>query len=357
MSYYLDYILASTANTNAGGAGPAKASTTKVSFSIGDSTGSTGSYNPQTDYSGGGLTNSTGISVNPIAGAGQEPANNYWNVDNYPGGINLNPYWPSAETTKTQTTQDTTTTDNSAYNMAYLQYLKDQAAAGNQQAAAELAFKQQQLNTTNAYNTSSLAQNQSQFESSQAQQQSQFDATFGQNAYEFAKTFGLNQQQQDWLQNYQQQQLNQSANQQVMDQNNYLANLAANPINWLQYNQASQTPTVAQPWMSALGGKQTGSVISGQQYIPQGDASGLSSALSPQATPVSASNVVGQPNAMGLSNLLTPSMQTYSTMTPSERAQYAGYQTALTGASTADTQFKLWNQAAPSGNAGLSYSR
>ncbi len=268
------------------------------------------------------------------------------------------------------------------------------------------------------------------------QQQSQFDQTFGQNAYEFSKQFGLSQQQQDWLQNYQQQQLNQnqqsqdwtqnyqqqqlnqSGNQQTIDQNNYLAQLAAKPINWIQYNQSAGIPTVSQPFMQGLGGQPTGTVIGGQQYIPQPTqgttidkrssdlglfspqpyygqpisgtgakvdnqntgfgtfspqpvpfnsqpassspasiTNGYYTAPSTSVKPVSSSNIVGQPNALNLQQLTTPSMQYYNRMTPTEQQLYQGYQQALTGDSAEDTQYKLWQRAAPSGGSNLTYLR
>ena len=114
---------------------------------------------------------------------------------------------------------------------------------------------------------------------------------------QFEAQLGLSRQQQDWLQDYQQQQMDYLTNpgdqsqfgrqlaldtqlgqyqneywqgllanqraQQQLDQNNYLANLAANPINWLQYNQAAGMPTVSQPFMQELGGSPAGTVIAG----------------------------------------------------------------------------------------------
>jgi len=47
--------------------------------------------------------------------------------------------------------------------------------------------------------------------------------------------------------------------------------MAAQPVNWLQYNQAAGNPSVAQPWMQQLGGQQAGQVLgnTGNQLQPQ----------------------------------------------------------------------------------------
>jgi hypothetical protein len=51
-----------------------------------------------------------------------------------------------------------------------------------------------------------------------------------------------------------------------------------------------------------------------------------------------------------LPDLLSPSAQYMSRIAPSARAQYMGYEQATTGATPADTQWKLWSRSAPSGN-------
>ncbi len=56
--------------------------------------------------------------------------------------------------------------------------------------------------------------------------------------------------------------------------------------------------------------------------------------------------------------LLNPSMQYWTRMGPTSQAQYLGYQQMNTGAPPAETQFRLWNSAPPSGsNRGLYYGR
>lgn len=293
----------------------------------------------------------------------------------------------------------------SDYGPQQLAYLRERAAAGDQQAIDQLDLAQQQLNWQKAYQGQQIAVSREQ----QTEAARQFDIQFGTGASNFAKQFGLDQQQQNWLESYQQQQLNQSAsqfgqqqglaqqaqdwtqnyqqqgldltkNQQTTDQNNYLANLATNPVNWIQYNQAKGNPSVAQPWMSELGGQQTGQVLgntgglavnqtsqpqpyTGNQntgYQIQPETFGGSQTPRPYLATASPSsgNVSGQPNSLGLQELMTPSMQTYNSMMPSQQQQYQGYETARTGRTAADVQANLWRFSAPSGgNQGLNYQR
>jgi hypothetical protein len=246
----------------------------------------------------------------------------------------------------------------------------------NTQATAD-ALNQKKYELESALGWASDANTKTQLAQQLMQINAQIDQTnqqLEQSKYEFEQTFGLSQQAQNWTQQYQQGQLDLTGNQQKIDQNNYLANLAANPVNWIQYNQAAGNPTVAQPWMQQLGGPSTGTVLgntggnTGGNNETQFGQFNTSSPLPYDQSPVQVGSSsplpanqtaqpVGSTNSLGLSNLLTPSMQSYARMLPSQQEQYQGYQRALTGATPEDTQMQLWNRAAPSGNRYLTYGR
>lgn len=118
-------------------------------------------------------------------------------------------------------------------------------------------------------------------------------------------------------------------------QQNYLANLRANPASWLEYAGASGEQAAVQPWMVPIS---NGSLQAGQA-LP-----GVSSS--------------GELNAQGLPNLTTPSAQYISRITPSARAQYAGYKQAQTGQTALDTDYWLRAGSPPGGSfAGASRTR
>ncbi len=155
--------------------------------------------------------------------------------------------------------------------------------------------------------------------------------------------------QQQWNQQlawYQQQQASDEAYRQqqaAAEKQKYTAQLAANPLTWMEYNAyTGQVPSV-QPWMLPLMPQQYGQVQAGTP-IPgwQGQA---------------ASSANGQPMT-GLPSLTTPSMQYWSRLAPSSQAQYQSYQKTATGATPEDTAFRAWATAPPSGrNAPLSWVR
>ncbi|MFA6661292.1 MAG: hypothetical protein WCS62_06750, partial [Bacilli bacterium] len=296
------------------------------------------------------------------------------------------------------------------------------------------------LNTYGQQGTNQLDWQTAQNELDRILQQRQFEAQLG-----------LSRQQQDWLQDYQQQQMGYLTNpgdqsqfgrqlaldtqlgqyqneywqgqlanqraQQQLDQNNYLANLSANPINWLQYNQAAGMPTVSQPFMQELGGSPAGTVIAGapgqfnpparmpaanpggnipalelgsagiaptdnyydmQGRNPSPATSGLGiaatdnyydmAARNPAPSPqdnqlnlvnptggTSRAQPVGTPNQLGLGEMNMPSAQYYARMTPTERGLYQGYERARTGASPEDLEQAMWMRSAPKGGTNLSY--
>ena len=114
-----------------------------------------------------------------------------------------------------------------------------------------------------------------------------------------------------------------------------LAQLAAQPISWLQYAAQSGQPPVIQPWMMPL--------------MPQDY--GIESAGSPIPgwTPES-----GQ----AMPQLTNPSTQYQARMGPTAQKQYLGYEQAKTGATPEETQWRLWQRTPPSGaNRGLNRVR
>ncbi len=245
-------------------------------------------------------------------------------------------------------------TNQTNYYNDYLKFLQDQDANNLALENKKLALESMIASTNNANTKVQLEQQLMQINAQIAQSQAEME----QRKFEFGQTFGLNQQSQDWLQNYQQQQIDLQKSQQALDQKNYLAQLASKPINWLQYNQAANMPTVSQPFMEKLGGPVAGTVISGQQYLPKSSNAGsVGNTLETGGYASSSSQPAGTPNQMGLSQLTTPSMQTYNNFTPTERGLYAGYQQALTGDSEEDTNWKLWNRAPPTSGSTINYSR
>ena len=105
-----------------------------------------------------------------------------------------------------------------------------------------------------------------------------------------------------------------------------LAQLRANPASWLEYaSYAGQTPAI-QPWMLPLMPQQYG--WQAGQAIPGYQAGG---------------------ERMNLPTLTTPSAQYQSRVGPTAMAQYGGYEQARTGSRPEETQWRLWQQAPPSG--------
>jgi len=106
----------------------------------------------------------------------------------------------------------------------------------------------------------------------------------------------------------------------------HMAQLASQPISWLQYAAYTGQQPVVQPWMQPLMpqqyGMETGQAIPG--WTPQ--------------------------SAQGMPELTRPSAQLWSRMGPSQQQQYQGYRQARTGASPADVDWRRRAAAPPSGS-------
>ncbi|KKN56450.1 hypothetical protein LCGC14_0572230 [marine sediment metagenome] len=152
--------------------------------------------------------------------------------------------------------------------------------------------------------------------------------------------FGLQQQQIEQQQAQFQEQLafQQQAQQQAAQEQEqrYRAQLAAQPINWLQYAAYTGEQPVIQPWMMPLGFQETGG-----QVAPQGMQIG-------QPIP----GVQGQQTFANMPALTTPSAQLQAQWGPTAQAQFLGYRQARTGAAPAETQFRLGSGRAPTGQFG-----
>jgi hypothetical protein len=120
--------------------------------------------------------------------------------------------------------------------------------------------------------------------------------------------------------------------QQAFTEQQAAAELAANPVNWLQYSALTGETPVVQPWMLPLMPQEYQGLQIGEP-IPGWSTTDMS----------------------GMPTLLNPSAQYWARMTPEQRQMYLGYIQALTGQSAEDIQFRMWS-AAPSGGGGLTYS-
>ena len=118
-------------------------------------------------------------------------------------------------------------------------------------------------------------------------------------------------------------------------QQNYLADLAANPISWLEYASASGEQPAVQPWMLPLMQGQYQGLQAGES-IPGYDAEDMSS----------------------MPELLRPSRQLQARMGPTGLAGLAGYRQARTGIRPEELDFRQRSSAPPGGRfAGLSRRR
>ena len=111
-----------------------------------------------------------------------------------------------------------------------------------------------------------------------------------------------------------------------MQQQQYLAGLAAKPLSWLEYAAASRQPPVVQPWMLPLMPQEYSQLQAGQAI--------------PGYTPTSMA---------GMPELTRPSRQYQARMGPTSLQQYQGYRQARTGERPEETEFRLWSKAPPSG--------
>jgi len=120
-----------------------------------------------------------------------------------------------------------------------------------------------------------------------------------------------------------------------IQQQNYLAGLAAQPRSWLEYSAAAGKTPAVQPWMQPL--------------MPQQYSQLRAGAAIPGYTPTGMTEMPA---------LTTPSRQYQARMGPTAHEQYLGYRQARTGARPEETEWRLWSQAPPAGrHRGLGYTR
>ena len=160
-----------------------------------------------------------------------------------------------------------------------------------------------------------------------------------------------------------------------------LANLAANPKSWLQWNSAGGTTPQIQPWMLPMQPGQYGltplsaprtvttAPTTPRRRVTIGSGGGAyTTSVGGETQQVPADNTawqVGQnipgytaTDMKGMPTLLNPSTQLFARLAPSMQQQYAGYQQAQTGATPEDTAWLLANAAPPAGrNTGFRYQR
>ena len=140
----------------------------------------------------------------------------------------------------------------------------------------------------------------------------------------------------EWEQQQWQQQLEMQQQQLEMQQQQHLAQLAANPMSWLQYAAEAGQQAAIQPWMMPLMSQQYPSLQAGQP-IP---------------------GFKGTEGMTGMPELTRPSAQYQARLGPTALQQYYGYQQAQQGARPEETQFRRWNEAPPGGSwPGLQYRR
>ena len=176
-------------------------------------------------------------------------------------------------------------------------------------------FQQQQF----GLQEQQLSQQQAQQEAAAAFQQQQLT----QQQQQFGAQLGFQQQQ--------------VTAQQAEEERRFGAQLAANPINWLQYQAYTGEQPVIQPWMIPLGFQNVGGNIT-----PQGLQVGQ---------PIPGAQVqAGQQSFAGLPQLTTPSAQLQARWGPTAQAQFLGYRQARTGATPEETQFRLGSTRAPTGS-------
>lgn len=121
-----------------------------------------------------------------------------------------------------------------------------------------------------------------------------------------------------------------------LERQRYGAQLAAQPKSWLEYSAyMGETPAVQQ-WMKPLMPQAYEQVGVGQP-IP---------------------GYQGTEGMAGMPRLTTPSRQYQARIGPTSMEQLYGYEQARTGAPPAETEYRLWSAAPPSGRfGGLQYER
>ncbi|KKK77359.1 hypothetical protein LCGC14_2854410 [marine sediment metagenome] len=229
------------------------------------------------------------------------------------------------------------------------QTAQQQSQADLEQQRIDIQRQGLQPQTTSPFQQQQFGLRQREFEASQSQ---------------FQQQFGLQQQQQAQAQAQAQAQLQfqqQQAEQAVeLQRQQFTSQLAANPINWLQFAAFTGQPPVIQPWMVPLGFQNTGQGITPQGGAAQGGATTPQGLQAGQPIP-GFEPTGGTPTTVGaqgtqtfanLPQLNTPSAQLQARWGPTAQAQFLGFQRARTGASPQETSFRLGSQRAPTGRFG-----
>ena len=120
------------------------------------------------------------------------------------------------------------------------------------------------------------------------------------------------------------------------DRQQRLAQLAAQPMSWLQYAAESGQQPAIQPWMLPLMPQQYSQLQAGGAIPGYQGTAGMTQ----------------------MPELLRPSAQLQARWGPTAQQQYYGYQQAQQASMPQETQFRRWSEAPPSGSfRGLSYRR
>lgn len=183
---------------------------------------------------------------------------------------------------------------------------RQQLEQSQKQWAAEFGLTQQQVQQSMKQWQMEYEQSQGQYEQNLGWQKEQAAQQQAQQAAELAW------QKEQWGQQLAQQ------------QKAYLAQLAANPVSWLEYSSAAGQQAAVQPWMVPLG-EQYG--LTAGQRIPG----------------------YGATSMKGMPELLNPSAQYWARMGPTAQAQYAGYERARTGAMPEESAWRIASMAPPGG--------
>ncbi len=130
-----------------------------------------------------------------------------------------------------------------------------------------------------------------------------------------------------------------------LQERQFASQLAANPINWLQYAAFTGEPPVIQPWMVPLGFQNTGGTVA-----PQGLQAGQPiPGFQPTTGAPPTTGAAGTQTFANLPQLTTPSAQFLARAGPTATQQFLGFQRARTGASPEESAFRLGSQRAPAG--------
>lgn len=225
------------------------------------------------------------------------------------GGTTADDEYKKAQIQNMLWNQDPTKVGSEAWQADMLnQYRKTQGTTDN------TAYQQQQLTQTYAQYQAENALKQQQMAQDAAQQQAQLEFNRQKQAQDLA-----------WAQQQQQASLDAEKAQR-------LATLSANPQSWLEAASLSGNAPVIQPWMVPLMPQDYG--LSSGAAIPNWSATDMSN----------------------MPDITTPSAQYMARIAPSSQEQLYGYEKAKTGASPADTQWRIWSRAPTGGkNTGLNY--